>query len=111
AVILAMEAGRDVLCEKPLGTTVDTCMRLATVAEALGHRIAVAMVRRFIPAVVAIRSAIHGGLLGDVQEVDVEHGGSFHWPSESGSYFRKENGGIFLNMGVHYLDMIEDWLF
>ena len=110
AVLLAMAAGLDVLCEKPLANNVDTCMRLAAGAEQSGRRLVVAMVRRFVPSVIVIRDAIRDGLLGEVQEVDIEHGGSFHWPSESGSYFRKENGGLFLNMGIHYLDLIEDWL-
>ena len=110
AVLLAMTTGRDVLCEKPLANDENACLRLAAAAEKSGQCLAVAMVRRFVPSVMVIRKAVQGGLLGEIEEIDIEHGGSFHWPSESGTYFRKENGGLFLNMGIHYLDLIEDWI-
>src|SRR5262249_47366556 len=48
-------------------------------------------------------------LLGPLRRIEIEHGDEFHWPSDSGTYFRKENGGIFVNMGIHYLDILEDW--
>ena len=89
---------------------VDSCLRLAAAAEQRGRRLAVAMVRRLIPSVMAIREAIQSGLVGDVRQIEIEHGGSFHWPAQSSSYFQKANGGLFLNMGIHYLDMIESWL-
>ena len=110
AVILSMDAGLDVLCEKPLAMDVDSCLRLAAAAEQRGRRLAVAMVRRLIPSVMVIREAIQSGLVGDVRQIEIEHGGSFHWPAQSSSYFQKANGGLFLNMGIHYLDMIESWL-
>ena len=69
AVILSMDAGLDVLCEKPLAMDVDSCLRLAAAAEQRGRRLAVAMVRRLIPSVMAIREAIQGGLVGDVREL------------------------------------------
>jgi predicted dehydrogenase/nucleoside-diphosphate-sugar epimerase len=109
AVISGLDAGLDVLCEKPLAMNVNSCLRLAGAAEQRGRKLAVAMVRRFIPSVTVIRDSIQHGLIGDVRDVEIEHGGSFHWPAQSGSYFRKENGGLFLNMGIHYLDMIENW--
>src|SRR5262249_7520468 len=109
AVIHGMDAGLDVLCEKPLAMDVDTCRRLAAGAEKRKRKLSVAMVRRFIPSVVAIGNAIRDGLVGDLLEIEIEHGGSFHWPAQSSSYFQKENGGIFLNMGIHYLDILQNW--
>jgi predicted dehydrogenase/nucleoside-diphosphate-sugar epimerase len=110
AVCDSLRAGLDVLCEKPLGNNADSCIRMAAAAERCGRKLAVGMVRRFLPSIRVIGDAILSGLLGEVQTIRIEHGGSFHWASESGSYFRKENGGIFLNMGIHYLDIIETWV-
>ena len=58
----------------------------------------------------AIRRAISEKLIGDVLRVDIAHGGRFSWPSDTRNYFVKENGGALLNMGIHYLDMVEFWV-
>jgi predicted dehydrogenase/nucleoside-diphosphate-sugar epimerase len=110
AARLSLEAGLDVLCEKPLAMSEAQCAGLAAIAEKNGRKLAVGMVRRFMPLNQAIQNAIQSGLLGEIQEIDVAHGGPFAWPASSGSYFRVENGGLLLNMGVHYLDLIEYWL-
>jgi predicted dehydrogenase/nucleoside-diphosphate-sugar epimerase len=110
AVTACLEAGLDVLCEKPLALDARTCRQLGDVAEKTGRRLSIAMVRRLIPAVLAVKDALRTGLIGDVSHLEIQHGSSFQWPSESGAYFRPENGGLLVNMGVHYLDMIEDWV-
>ncbi|MEP6714100.1 MAG: NAD-dependent epimerase/dehydratase family protein [Terriglobia bacterium] len=110
AVTACLEAGLDVLCEKPLALDAETCRSLAAVAERTGRQLAIAMVRRLIPAVIAIKDALRSGLIGELSSLEIQHGGRFQWPSDSGAYFRKENGGLLVNMGVHYLDMIEDWI-
>jgi len=110
AVDRALDSRLDVLCEKPLALTRQTCARLAAKASRLDRVLGVAMVRRFAPAVRAARQAIAAGWLGDVESVDSQWGGPFAWPAQSGAYFRAENGGVLANLGVHSLDMA-DFLF
>jgi predicted dehydrogenase/nucleoside-diphosphate-sugar epimerase len=110
AVARCLDSGLHVLCEKPLALTSAGCRQLARTAEQAGRHLAVGMVRRLIPSIATIREALRQGLIGDLLELEIAHGGKFTWPSDSGSYFRKENGGILVNMGVHYLDLIEDWV-
>jgi predicted dehydrogenase/nucleoside-diphosphate-sugar epimerase len=110
AVDRALDSRLDVLCEKPLALTEQTCERLAAKASRLERVLGVAMVRRFAPAVRAARNAIAAGWLGDIESVDMQWGGPFAWPAQSGAYFRSENGGVLANLGVHSLDMA-DFLF
>jgi nucleoside-diphosphate-sugar epimerase/predicted dehydrogenase len=110
AVITALQQRLAVLCEKPLGLDSMSCQRMAVAGMTARRPVMVGMVRRLIPAVRAIRQALIDGLIGQPLSVDVAHGGRFSWPSDSGQYFLKDNGGCLVNMGVHYLDMIEDWL-
>ena len=49
-------------------------------------------------------------VVGPVQRVDVEDGNPFCWLSDSGAFFRAENGGVLADMGVHYLDLVQDLL-
>src|SRR5207237_1897741 len=57
AIQLCLDAGLDVLCEKPLATDAISCRRLAEKARKLDRRLGVGMVRRFVPSLVALRSA------------------------------------------------------
>jgi nucleoside-diphosphate-sugar epimerase/predicted dehydrogenase len=110
AVALSLEAGLPVLCEKPLATESEACRRLDRVAKHYNCPLSVAMVRRLIPWVCAARNGLRGGLIGDLESITIEHGGRFQWPTQSENYFSKKHGGLLLNMGVHYLDMVEDWV-
>ena len=107
AVILCIAAGLDVLCEKPLANTVQRCEKLAAQAEQSGCKLAIAMVRRYVPAFLLLKESIISGRIGKVIRLDVTHGAKFAWPANSGFYFRKAHGGLLLNMGVHYLDQLQ----
>jgi predicted dehydrogenase/nucleoside-diphosphate-sugar epimerase len=110
AVERALETGWAVLCEKPLALTEAECLRLGQIAKAAGRPLAVGMVRRHIPAVQAARAVLRKGKLGALRRVTVEHGGPYAWTSDSGEFFRRENGGILADLGVHYLDWLADLL-
>lgn len=105
AVRLALNAGMDVLCEKPLATRSSDCRELARLAESSGRRLAVNMVRRLFHSVRAVAGALKHGWLGELKSVTVSHGGSYGWPIESLAPFLPENGGVLADMGPHYLDL------
>ena len=106
AVNDALDLGMDVLCEKPLALTAAACSRLADQADQVNRLLAVGMTRRFLPSVQAARRVIDKGWLGDLRSVHVADGHAFAWSSESGGYFRRENGGVLANIGVHALDLV-----
>jgi predicted dehydrogenase len=62
--IAAAEAGKHVLCEKPMALTVAECERMNAAAEANGARLGVAYYRRFYPAVERIRQILASGEIG-----------------------------------------------
>ncbi len=106
AVEAALRAGLPVLCEKPLALQAAECQRLGELAASLKLPLAVGMVRRLVPAIQAARLALQNGLLGELKSVEVAHGGPYAWTSDSGAFFRRENGGILADLGVHYLDWL-----
>lgn len=110
AIALCFAAGLDVLCEKPLATDAERCNALAELADQSGKKLAVAMVRRYTPALQTVREALASGLIGALRSIDITHGSKFAWPANTGYYFRKEHGGLLLNMGVHYIDQLESIL-
>jgi predicted dehydrogenase/nucleoside-diphosphate-sugar epimerase len=110
AVTEGLSAGLHVLCEKPLSLEEVSCLRIAQAGQEARKIVAVGMVRRLLPSVTALRCALAGGLLGELQTVGVEDGGSFHWAANSGSFFRAENGGVLTDLGIHYLDLLTELL-
>jgi len=105
ASLLALDLNLHVLCEKPLTLTRDGCLRLARRAEKAGRILAVSMVRRLLPSIAVLRRAFHGGIIGELDSIDIENGEQYAWLSDTGDFFRRENGGVLADMGVHYLDL------
>ena len=67
--LIAIEAGKHVLCEKPLAENVYDAREMYAAAEAKGVMLQDAMWTRFFPAVEHARFAIETGLIGDVSLV------------------------------------------
>ena len=67
--LLAIDAGKHVLCEKPLAGNADDARQMYAAAEAKGVMLQDAMWTRFFPAVEHARHAIETGVIGDVSMV------------------------------------------
>ena len=67
--LLAIEAGKHVLCEKPLAVNAADAAEMYAAAKARGVMLQDAMWTRFFPAVEHARFAIESGMIGDVSLV------------------------------------------
>lgn len=68
--IAALEAGKHVLVEKPLASTLEDARRMVEVAEAQGRALMLDHTFCYTPAVRHIRETIAEGVIGDVLYVD-----------------------------------------
>ncbi len=102
---LFLETGVPVLCEKPLALTAAACLTLDAAASANYTPLGVAMARRHTVAFRALLASLQQGMIGELQRIEVSHGGLYEWPSVTGEPFRAENGGVLADMGVHFLDL------
>jgi myo-inositol 2-dehydrogenase/D-chiro-inositol 1-dehydrogenase len=65
-VLACLDAGKPVLCEKPLAATVEACRRIVEAEAALGRRLVqVGFMRRYDPAYVELKRLLDGGEVGD----------------------------------------------
>ena len=110
--IAAMQAGHDVLCEKPLAVTAAEAERMLAAAEATGRTLAAGHVRRHMPATRAAKALIESGTLGHLTSIDWFEGGPFAWPVASPTYFSVEQsgGGVLPDIGTHVFDLLRWWL-
>jgi predicted dehydrogenase len=112
--IAALEAGRHVLCEKPLANTVDEARAMAAAAERAatgGVRAMVGFNFRRVPAVALARQLVAAGRLGPVRHVRAAYLASHaldpelplawrHQASEAGS-------GALGDLGAHAVDLAQ----
>lgn len=97
-----LEAGFNVLCDKPLASHAADVDRLIAAAEASGKLFAIFQQSRFSPAFVQMRKVIDSGLLGRVVQVSIAYNGfsrRYDWQT-----LTSEMGGNLLNTGPHPLD-------
>jgi myo-inositol 2-dehydrogenase/D-chiro-inositol 1-dehydrogenase/scyllo-inositol 2-dehydrogenase (NAD+) len=60
------QAGKHVLCEAPMGTTPESCRRMAAACEEHNVLLMEADLQRFLPAYHYMRKIVKSGLIGDV---------------------------------------------
>jgi len=103
-----LEAGIDVLCEKPLATSVADGQRMIDVAAARERILAVALMTRFFAHNRWITALIEDGELGTIEEVIAEDGAPLDWDMPTNNYFdrRLTGGGVLFDAGIHMLDRL-----
>ncbi len=84
--IAALEAGYNVLLEKPMATTVEDCVRLVQTAERSGHILMLCHVLRYTPFFSTLHDIVASGRLGDV--ITVEHRENVSFWHAAHSYVR-----------------------
>jgi inositol 2-dehydrogenase len=107
AVQTAARAGKDILCEKPLGLTLkSTRDALEAVAKA-GVRLQVGFMRRYDPAYLAAKKRIEAGEIGDL--VVFKSIGRDKGPPPLRAYQSRINGMLFYSNSIHDFDLAR-WL-
>ncbi|MEB3023344.1 MULTISPECIES: Gfo/Idh/MocA family oxidoreductase [Mycolicibacter] len=107
-VLAALAAGKHVICEKPLATTVADAQALAAAAREAGTVAAVSFIYRFYPMVREARHRLsgtqvwmlHGGYVQDHQ-AEAEPTGWRSDPAQSGV------SATFADIGSHWCDLAE----
>jgi scyllo-inositol 2-dehydrogenase (NADP+) len=97
-----LEAGFNVLCEKPLASTVADVDRLIAAAERSCTRLAIFQQSRYAPYFAQLRAVIASGVLGDIVQIAIAFNGfsrRYDWQT-----LTAEKGGNLLNTGPHPLD-------
>lgn len=96
--IAAMEAGADVLVEKPIAATVEEGQTLIERAQALGRKLMVGHIERFNPAIIAIKSLLRRGELGRIFQIDIHRQGPY--PT------KVTDVGVVIDLAVHDIDVM-----
>ncbi|OMP68196.1 Gfo/Idh/MocA family protein [Domibacillus epiphyticus] len=110
--IAALEAGKHVLCEKPMATSREEAEAMIAVAKRNGKKLMIAHNQRFVSSHVKARNIIERGDLGKIYSFRTAfgHGGPEKWSAdgENSWFFDKERAfiGAMGDLGVHKTDLL-----
>jgi predicted dehydrogenase len=108
--IAALQSGRHVLIEKPLGLTSAECARVVEAAERSDTRAACAYFRRFSPRYEHLREMLAKGEFGQVIAIHMTYQSWFSPAADDPKYWRvvraKSGGGALSDMGSHMFDVM-----
>ena len=112
-ILRALERGCDVICEKPLTTTLDRLTLIDDAMKRTGKSLRVTFNYRYAPAFTRFRELIRDGTVGAPLAVD------FSWlldTSHGADYFRRwhrekeESGGLLVHKATHHFDLVNWWI-
>lgn len=101
--LAALEAGKHVLCEKPLTLNARDAEHLAVVARDKGLFLMEAVWSRFLPSVQRAAEIIASGELGEVRWIQADLGFPAPYDPEARLWKREEGGGALMDLGVYLL--------
>ena len=112
--IAALNAGKNVLCEKPMAITLPECEAMVEAAEKNGKFLMIGHNQRLAKAHSMARKLIVDGLIGDIItfRTTFGHGGPETWSVDPGLntwFFDKNRAamGAMADLGIHKTDLIQ----
>jgi predicted dehydrogenase len=107
--IAAAEAGKHVLCEKPMALSVAECDRMIAACRANGVKLGIAYYRRFYPVIERVRALMRQGEIGQVVVVQMNAFSRFNpQPGEARSWLLDKDragGGPMMDFGCHRIEI------
>jgi len=111
--VRALDAGYDVLLEKPIAMTLEECEDIRERAERLGRRVIVCHVLRYAPFYVKTKEILNTGLLGDIVNMEMTEDIAYYHYAHSycrGNWRNTEiSSPLILAKNSHDTDMLS-WL-
>ena len=112
--IAAADAGKHVLCEKPMAISVAECDAMIAACRSNGVALGVAYYRHFYPAVARIRNILASGDVGDPVLAQVNAFEPFDPPPEHPRHRlvvrEQAGGGPMFDFGCHRIEVLLDLL-
>lgn len=102
--IAALAAGKHVVCEKPMATSLTDADRMVAAAQESDHILTIFQNRRYDAHFAKVRSLIESGVLGRIVQIRVtasNFGRRWDWQT-----LKEYGGGTLNNTGPHFIDLV-----
>ncbi|HVZ63868.1 MAG TPA: Gfo/Idh/MocA family oxidoreductase [Lacunisphaera sp.] len=112
-IVRALQAGCDVITEKPMTIDAAKCRAILAAQQATGRRVRVAFNYRWAPFRTKVKELIATGVIGKVRSVNLEY---LLDTNHGADYFRRwhahaaESGTLLVHKATHHFDLVNWWL-
>ncbi len=96
--LAAIDAGVNILIEKPIADTLENATEIIESAKEAGLKLMVGHTERFNPAILKLKEILDSGMLGKIVSISARRVGPYN-P-------RVRDVGVILDLGVHDIDVI-----
>jgi predicted dehydrogenase len=112
-IVRSLEAGADVVVEKPLTIDAPSATRIEEAVARTGRQVVLTFNYRYSPRNSALRQVLQDGEIGEITSID------FSWmldTNHGADYFRrwhrekKNSGGLLVHKSSHHFDLVNWWL-
>lgn len=103
--LMALHAGKGVLCEKPFTMNLREAEQVVALARRKNLFLMEAMWTRFMPAIAEVRRIIDSGEIGSVHQVVADFGFKADFGPEHRIYNPQLGGGALLDLGIYPLSI------
>jgi predicted dehydrogenase len=108
--LAALEAGVNVLVEKPMALTLEDADRMIATAKSRGKLLMVSQTQRFSPVHKRAKEVVDSGILGRILHVATAfgHPGPEGWSPRGKWFFEKKKAGFgpMADLGIHKADLV-----
>jgi UDP-N-acetyl-2-amino-2-deoxyglucuronate dehydrogenase len=107
--IAALEAGKHVVCEKPMAISSQDCAQMIAAAAANDRKLFVVKQNRYNPPIVAVKELLDKGILGQIYQVQI----NCFW-NRNDDYYQQStwrgrkilDGGCLFTQCSHFIDIL-----
>ena len=107
----AAQAGKHVLCEKPMAMTVEECQHMVDACHKAGVTLMLAYYRNFYPNVVKMKKVMDEGVIGDPVLARINCTGFYNPTRHDLKNWRLNpqisGGGVLMDIGSHRISLLE----
>jgi predicted dehydrogenase len=112
-IIRAMEAGCDVISEKPMTVDADKCRAILDAIGRTGRKLRVTFNYRYAPRNSQVKELLMQGVVGEIKSVhfewllDTVHGADYfrRWHRD-----KRNSGGLMVHKATHHFDLVNWWI-
>lgn len=112
-IVRSLEAGLDVISEKPISTDAEKCQAILEAVKRSGRRVRTTFNLRWTPGITKVRELIAAGDIGRVRHINFEYALN---TSHGADYFRRWHsekacsGGLLIHKSTHHFDVLNWWI-
>mgnify|MGYP000165007160 CR=1 FL=1 len=106
--MMALKAGKSVLCEKPMGMSAQEVQELSAYAQKQGLFLMEGLWTRFMPATQKVLDLVQSGSIGEIESIEADFSFKANYDPQGRLFNPNLGGGALLDIGIYplYLSLL-----